>query len=113
MGLSECIICGCGYVCDLVGGRNLYEGAINDNTLLGEVLAVASDFFFSFFLASHLFSSLLCSLSLVVVVTQIRGHTADSPPPLPTSVRALYFYREKTSALSSLVDSRRTTAWKL
>ena len=24
--LSECIICGCGYVCDLIGGRNLYEG---------------------------------------------------------------------------------------
>ena len=24
--LSECIICGYGYVCDLSGGRNLYEG---------------------------------------------------------------------------------------
>ena len=27
--------------------------------------------------------------------------------PLPTTVRALHFYREKSSALSSLVDSRR------
>ena len=27
--------------------------------------------------------------------------------PLPTTVRALHFYREKTSALSFLVDSRR------
>ena len=23
--LNECIICGCGYVCDLISGRNLYE----------------------------------------------------------------------------------------
>ena len=27
--------------------------------------------------------------------------------PLPTTVRALHFYREKISELSSLVDSRR------
>ena len=58
-----------------------------------------------------LFSSLLLSspfffLSLLVV-TQIRGHIAGSSPPLPTTVRALHFYREKISALSSLVDSRR------
>ena len=46
------------------------------------------------------------SLSLLVV-TQIRGHIAGSSPPLPTTVRALHFYREKISALSSLVDSRR------
>ena len=32
---------------------------------------------------------------------------AGSSPPLPTTVRALHFYREKISALSSLVDSRR------
>ena len=42
-----------------------------------------------------------------LVVTQIRGHIAGSSPPLPTTVRALHFYREKISALSSLVDSRR------
>ena len=39
---------------------------------------------------------------------------AGSSPPLPTAVRALHFYREKISALSSLVDSRRivlTHAW--
>ena len=46
------------------------------------------------------------SLSLLDV-TQIRGHIAGSSPHLPTTVRALNFYRGKTSALSSLVDSRR------
>ena len=47
------------------------------------------------------------SLSLLVV-TQIRGHIAGSSPPIPTAVRALRFYRERISALFSLVDSRRT-----
>ena len=43
----------------------------------------------------------------------INGRTSDPGPHstlfslLPTTVRALYFYREKTSDLSSLVDSRR------
>ena len=55
---------------------------------------------------SHLLSSPFFSLSLLVV-TQIRGHMAGSSPPLPTTVRALHFYREKISALSSLVESRR------
>ena len=44
---------------------------------------------------------------LVIVVTQIRGHIAGSSPPIPTTVRALHFYREKILAVSSLVDSRR------
>ena len=46
---------------------------------------------------------------LLTVVTQIRGHKAGSYPPLPTTVRVLegIFYREKTSALSSLVVSHR------
>ena len=64
-------------------------------------------FFFPLFsLPSHLFSSPFYYLSLLVV-TQIRGHIADSSPPLPTTARALHLYREKISALSSLVDSRR------
>ena len=63
-------------------------------------------FSFLFFFPSHLLSSPFFSLSLLVV-TQIRGHIAGSSPPLPTTVRALHFYREKISALSSLVDSRR------
>ena len=43
----------------------------------------------------------------VVVVTQIRGHKAGAPPPILTRVRAfIKTAREKTSALSSLVDSR-------
>ena len=48
------------------------------------------------------------SVLSLLVVTQMRGHIAGSFPPLPTAVRALHFYREKISALSSLVDSRRT-----
>ena len=60
------------------------------------------------FFSSHLLSSPFYSPSLLVV-TQIRGHILNSRlfSPLPTTVRALHFYREKISALSSLVDSRR------
>ena len=42
-----------------------------------------------------------------LVVTQIRGHIAGSSLPLRTTARALHSYREKRSALASLVDSRR------
>ena len=35
------------------------------------------------------------------------SHGAGSSPPLPTTVRALHFYRDKISANSSLVGSRR------
>ena len=64
-------------------------------------------FFFSFNPLIYLRPSFL-SPSYSVVVTQIRGHIAGSFPPFPTTVRALPFYREKISALSCLVDSRRT-----
>ena len=47
-----------------------------------------------------------CSLSLLAVA-QIRGLVADSSRPPSTTVRALHFYREKISGLSSLADSRR------
>ena len=58
---------------------------------------------------SPLLASPFLSLSLLVV-TQIRGHTAGSslfstPPP---TVIDLHFNREKTPALSPLVNSRRT-----
>ena len=44
---------------------------------------------------------------LTIVVTQIFGRIAGSPP-LPTSVRALHWlWQEKTSVLCPLVDSRR------
>ena len=62
---------------------------------------------YTLFPPSHLLSSPFFFLSLLVV-TQIRGHLAGSSPPLPTTVRALHLYREKTSSLSSLVDLRRT-----
>ena len=52
-----------------------------------------------------IFALLQYYLSLLVV-TQIRGHIAGSSTSIPTTVRALHFYREKISALSSLVDSR-------
>ena len=58
-----------------------------------------------YFFPSHLLSSPVYSLS--PVVTQIRGHIAGSSPPIPTTVRALHFYREKISALPSSTRSRR------
>ena len=61
--------------------------------------------FFFFHPIYYLRPSIL-SLSLLVV-TQIRGHIAGSSLPLHATVRALHFYREKMSALPSLVDSRR------
>ena len=55
-----------------------------------------------------IFASLRSSRSLcLLVVSHIRGHISGSSPPLPTTVRALHFYRENISALSSLVDSCR------
>ena len=68
------------------------------------------------FFPSHSVCSPFYSPSLLVV-TQIRGHIAGSSPPLPTTVRALHFYREEISALPSLVDSRRLDSilvkWRL
>ena len=58
----------------------------------------------------HLLSTSFHYLFLVVV-TQIRGHIAGSPP-VPTTIRAFHVYCEKTSALSSLVDSRRLVSRK-
>ena len=51
--------------------------------------------------------------ALVFSRTQVRGLTfffliVGSSPPLPSTVGTLHFYREKTAALSSLVDSRGT-----
>ena len=45
--------------------------------------------------------------AILLVATQIRGHVAVASPPFPPTVRALHFYCEKASVLSSLVDSRR------
>ena len=54
----------------------------------------------------HIRSWLICTP--VIVVTQIRGHIAGSSPPFPLRyIRALHSCREKDSAPSSLVDSRR------
>ena len=75
------------------------------NEPLGSTVALsASIFFFFFFPIPFIFFALLFSL---LVVPQIRGHVAGSSPPLPSTVRALHFFRDKISALSSLVDSRR------
>ena len=70
---------------------------------LATVISYTSPFFFRpiYYLRPS------CSLPLPRVVTQIRGHIAGSSPPIPTTVRALHFYRGNISALSSLVDSRR------
>ena len=62
--------------------------------------------FFSFISIPFIVFALSVSLYLLFA-TQIRGHIAGSSAPLPSTVRALHFYREKISALSSLADSRR------
>ena len=47
----------------------------------------------------------LLFVSSLLVVTQMRGHVAGSSPPLPSTVRALHFYGEKTYS-SSFLPSR-------
>ena len=56
--------------------------------------------------SSHLLSSPFCYLSFLVV-TQIWGHIAGSPILSPLRLVTCMFYREKTSALYSLVGSHR------
>ena len=90
-----------GSIC--LGGRN---------TPLGRVILWILIFWINPYLYTYTFFPIpllyspFYSLSLLVV-TQIRGHMAGSSPPLPSTVRALHFYREKISSLSSLVDPRR------
>ena len=84
-----------------------HNSATTDTRIIS-ILQICSPFYL-FFSPSHLLSSPFDSLSLLVA-TQIRGHIAGSSPPVPTTVRALHFYREKISVLSSLVDSRRKLA---
>ena len=59
------------------------------------------------FFSSHLLSSPFYSLPPSRNSDPGSHTVAGSCPRLPTTVRALHFYREKISALSSLVDSRR------
>lgn len=66
--------------------------------------------FYFFHPIYYLHPYFLTPSSLSAVVTQIRGlvHSRRfSPPPHYTTVHALRFYRENTSAISSLVDLRR------
>ena len=74
-------------------------------------MGIRRTFFFdlslSFFIFFHLIYFLRPFGLSLLVVTQIRGHIAGSSLPLPATVRALRFHREKISALSSLTDSRR------
>ena len=92
-----------------VAGEALYISP--SNILRYRLYPLFCSFRFRFLVfSSNLFSSPL-SHSLRVVVTQIGGHIAAFlfPPLLPTTVRFVpfIFYRDNTSALSSLVDSRR------
>ena len=74
-----------------------YENFHEDYSQEYSTIFASPAFFFFFFSIPFIIFALLCSLLLVV--TQIRGHIAGSYPPLPTTVRALHFYREKISAL--------------
>ena len=56
-----------------------------------------------YYLPTFIFLVLFPSLD----VTQSRGHQAGSAPALPYNGTRFHFYREKTPALSPLVDSHR------
>ena len=56
---------------------------------------------------SHLLSSFPFSLPAINSRNSDPGSLSRLFPPLPATVRALHFYREKISAISSLDDSRR------
>ena len=65
---------------------------------------------FSFSFPFHLLSSRYYRPPSLSVLTQIRGRIAGPTPSsllLPTTASGFIFYRENTSALSCLVDSRR------
>ena len=68
---------------------------------------IDTNIFFIFFIFFHPIYYLRPFVLSLLAATQIRDHIAGSSPPLLTTVRALHFYREEISALSSLVDSRR------
>ena len=56
------------------------------------------------FFPSNLLSSTFYALPpVLIVVTQIRGHIASSPPPLPTTVRVLHFLRDFFCELANRV----------
>ena len=57
------------------------------------------------FLSIPPFCYIFALLFSLLVTTQVRGHITGSSPLHPT-VRTFHFDREKTSTLSSLVDSR-------
>ena len=74
---------------------------------VGGVL-VRSHIYMFFFSIPFLVLVLLFSLPPTVVVTQIYLKvTKQALLPLPHYGTRLHFYREKSAALSSLVDSRR------
>ena len=72
---------------------------------LGGLSSCLFFFIFFFLFPSHLLSSPFCSLP-PSRNSDLGSHNRLFSP-LSTTVRALHFYREKNSALSSLVDSRR------
>ncbi|CAN0387298.1 unnamed protein product, partial [Laminaria digitata] len=87
----------------LSAGRLVRKFGAAGANLVNEVgLGDQVPFFFS---SLHLLSSPFFSRFLLVV-TQIRDHKAGSSPPSPLRY-APSFLSEKSSALSSLVDSRR------
>ena len=98
----------------MVGGGDDYHDDIDDDGwMMMDDWGRMINLFFFFLFVSIPFIYLRPSFSfslLLIVVTLIRGHMAGSSPPLPTTVRALQFYREKKSAHNSLVDSSRRCA---
>ena len=101
VGIEKAILDSNFWACLIVGVYKLYS-RVYHTCSVGYVQNIF------LFVPSQVLSSPFCSLSLLlIVVTQIRGHIAGPSPPLPSTVRALHFYRVKISALCTLLDSRR------
>ena len=63
--------------------------------------------FFFWLVISSIILALSVSPPFLYKATQIRGHIKQGLLPPPHYGMRLHFYREKTSALSSLADSHR------
>ena len=105
-------------ILDLTAGVSSFYNILSDYTrvrvvsydIICYVRMYTNLFLFLFLFFFHPIYCLRPSILSLLVATQIRGHIlfiAGSSSPLPTAVRAIHFYREKISSLSSLVDSRR------
>ena len=83
------------------------EENINASTSDGPRYEIIHRFIHTFIYFLHPIHYPCASLVLLPEETRIRGRMAGPPAPSPLRHLPFFFYREKNSAFSSLVDSRR------